>query len=183
VVALVDKSGHPKKAALLAAYAECGVVSRACTAAEVGRATHYLWLKEDPEYAAAFCDAHQYAIESMEAEARRRAIEGWDEPVFHEGSVCGHKRKFSDTLLIFMLKGAAPEKYRERTESTVVGSIGVEHSGAIAQRITIEQLLETPDYVEWLRERERDSDPRLIRANGHEGNGKPVDDGHTRNGH
>lgn len=114
---LSDNSEHPKKAAMLAAYAECGVVSRAAKAADVGRTTHYEWLLNDENYAAAFEEAHKYAIEAMEAEARRRAIEGWDEPVFHEGHVCGHKRKFSDTLLIFMLKGALPEKYREQITS------------------------------------------------------------------
>jgi hypothetical protein len=55
--------------------------------------------------------------------------------------------------------------------------------GVVEHRITAQELLSETAYVEWLRERERDSDPRLIRANGHEGNGKPVDDGHTRNGH
>lgn len=60
-----------------------------------------------------------------------------------------------------------------------------EHSGTISHdhRVTAKELLDTPDYVEWLRQRERDSDPRLIRANGHEGNGKSVDDGEPRNGH
>lgn len=58
----------------------------------------------------------------MEQEAFRRAVEGTEKPVF--GSMgfrmgsgeIGRVREYSDTLLIFLLKGARPEKYRERTE-------------------------------------------------------------------
>lgn len=55
--------------------------------------------------------------------------------------------------------------------------------GPIEHRHTANELLQQPDYVEWLRQRERDSDPRLICTNGHAGNGKPLDDGSARNGH
>ena len=43
-------------------------------------------------------------VERLETEAQRRAVEGWDEPVFHEGREVGKKRRYSDTLLIFTLK-------------------------------------------------------------------------------
>jgi hypothetical protein len=55
--------------------------------------------------------------------------------------------------------------------------------GAVEHRHTASELLTEPDYVEWLRERERHSDPRTICTNGYAGNGKPVDDGPARNGH
>ena len=50
---------------------------------------------------------------------RRRAIEGVDKPVFHNGKVVGSIREYSDTLLIFALKGSMPSKYRERIDITV----------------------------------------------------------------
>ena len=50
-------------------------------------------------------------------------MEGWEEPVgWYKGEAGGTVRRFSDTLLIFLLKGAAPEKYRERLE--VRGALG-----------------------------------------------------------
>lgn len=58
-----------------------------------------------------------------------------------------------------------------------------EHGGVIEHRLTAQELLNQADYVEWLRKREQDSDPRLICTNGHKGNGEPVDDGPARNGH
>jgi hypothetical protein len=55
--------------------------------------------------------------------------------------------------------------------------------GVVEHRVTAKELLGSPEYVEWLRECDRNSDPRLIRANGHKGNGSPLDDGQTRNSH
>ena len=36
-----------------------------------------------------------------------------DEPVFYQGQVVGHIRKYSDNLLMFLLKAHWPEKFRE----------------------------------------------------------------------
>ena len=51
--------------------------------------------------------------ELLEAEARRRTAIGVDEPVFYQGQVVGHIRKYSDNLLMFLLKAHWPEKFRE----------------------------------------------------------------------
>lgn len=104
---------------MLAALAETGNVSNACAAADVGRATHYEWLRDDPYYAKAAEDAMDQAADKLEEEARRRAHDGVDEPVFYQGEVCGTVRKYSDTLLIFLLKGAKPDKFRERSSVVV----------------------------------------------------------------
>lgn len=101
---------------MLAALAKTGNVTQAARAAKVGRATHYEWLAEDPEYASAAAGAMEEAADLLEAEAQRRAVTGVLEPVFHQGKKVATVRKYSDTLLIFLLKGAKPEKYKERTE-------------------------------------------------------------------
>lgn len=114
-------NGHPKKAAFLAAYAASGVIRIATEAAGIHRNTHYKWLKDDSQYAEAFSRAHSDACDSLENEARRRAVEGWDEPVFYEGGQCGTKRKYSDTLLIFLLKANHPTKFGDKVETTHKG--------------------------------------------------------------
>jgi hypothetical protein len=114
-----------KQRAFLTAYATCGVISRAAEAAGIARQTHYDWMNNDPEYVEAFKQAEEEAAESLEAEARRRALEGWEEPVYYKGRVVGSVRKYSDTLLMFMLKGAKPEKYKERAEVKHEGEISV----------------------------------------------------------
>ena len=120
---------HNKKPAFLAAYAECGTITQAAEIAGIDRVTHYRWLKDDPEYAKAFEEAHEKSVERLEQEARRRAVEGWEEPVFHKGKVVGKVRKYSDTLLIFLLKGAAPDKYKDRVAN--------EHSGKIEADVNV----------------------------------------------
>lgn len=79
---------------------------------------------EQPEFAAAWDSAMAEAADHLEAEARRRAVEGWHEPVFYQGDEVGYVRRFSDTLLIFLMKGANPEKYRERSSTELSGPGG-----------------------------------------------------------
>jgi methionine synthase II (cobalamin-independent) len=109
---------HQKKKALLEHYAESGNISASTQAAGVNRHTHYDWLRADADYAAAFSAAKDTAVDCLEAEARRRAKDGWEEPVYHQGIQVGLVRKYSDTLLIFLLKGARPDVYKDRREVT-----------------------------------------------------------------
>lgn len=106
------------KAAFLSAYAETGNIKQAAEAAQVGRRSHYRWLAADKRYAEAFAEATEQAGDALEQEARRRAVDGVDEPVFYQGAQCGLVRKYSDTLLIFLLKGVRPEKFKDRHEHT-----------------------------------------------------------------
>ncbi len=124
-----DKIRHPKKGAMLTALAKTGNVTSAAKAAKIDRDTHYEWLKTDADYAIAVDAAMEQAADLLEAEARRRAETGVLEPVYQSGEKVGTIRRYSDTLLIFLLKGARPEKYRERAEVKTVhsGHVGVRH--------------------------------------------------------
>lgn len=121
-----DNSGQQKRAAFLEAFELIGNVSDAAAAAGISRTTHYEWLNTDAAYAAAFADAREGAADRLEREAVRRARDGVAEPVFHKGEVVGHVQRYSDTLLIFLLKGLRPEKYRERFD--VKGKVDHEHA-------------------------------------------------------
>lgn len=118
-IALTNNIQHPKKRAFIAAYAECGTVTRAAEIAGIDRTMHYDYLKSDPDYAKACEAAYEQAGERLEQEARRRAVEGVKKPVFYQGKECGVVNEYSDTLLIFLLKGAKPEKYKERISNEV----------------------------------------------------------------
>jgi hypothetical protein len=50
---------------------------------------------------------------ALEDEAVRRAYHGVEEPVFYKGVQCGTVTKYSDKLLIMLLKARNPAKYRE----------------------------------------------------------------------
>jgi hypothetical protein len=74
-------------------------------------------LLADPEFRETYEEARGRHPDQLEAEALRRAVDGVDEPVFHDGEVVGHVRKYSDRLLMAILKARHPA-YRERVEHT-----------------------------------------------------------------
>jgi hypothetical protein len=92
---------------------ESGNVTQSAKLAALGRSALYKHRREDEEFAREWDEASELGLAALEDEARRRAFEGWEEPVWHQGKMCGLVRKFSDTLLIFLLKGGMPNKYRD----------------------------------------------------------------------
>lgn len=111
-------------------------MTRACEMAEIDRSTPYTepWL-QDEEFQESLSMAKAMAADHLEAEAIRRAYDGVEEPVgWYQGSPGGTVTKYSDTLMIFLLKGAKPDKYVERHDHTVTpGGVMVVPSDAIPQ--------------------------------------------------
>jgi hypothetical protein len=105
-----------KQDAFLEAYARLGNIAGAARAAGIERVDHYRWLEKDAAYTERFTQAEDEAADMLEQEARRRAMLGSQRPVFHKGEIVGHLTEYSDTLLIFLMKGARPQKYRERVD-------------------------------------------------------------------
>lgn len=113
--AVLDEIGHPKKRAFLKAFAETGNITDACKASKIPRSTYYVWTEQDDTFVAACGLAKQTAIENLESEARRRAVTGVPKPIYsRDGKLIDTVWDYSDTLLIFLLKGAAPDKYKDR---------------------------------------------------------------------
>jgi hypothetical protein len=119
---------HPKKKSFLTAFALCGNVTDASDKAEIGCKTHYGWMNlehdERDAYREAFAEAQERAFVVLEREARRRAVDGVENPIFDkDGNLVGHEIKYSDTMLIFLMKGLRPDVYRETFKH--------EHSGTV----------------------------------------------------
>lgn len=88
-----------RREAFLDALAKIGTVAGACRA--VGRSTTNAYRTKEriPEFSARW-DAIQAAHTGAAIEeAMRRAVEGWDEPIFHAGKQVGVRRRYSDGLL------------------------------------------------------------------------------------
>jgi hypothetical protein len=86
--------------------------------------TCYARRKADPVFADAWDAAMETAMETvLEPEAIRRATEGVERTVYHDGQAVGVERHYSDTLLIFLLKGWKPDKYKDRREVFHRGTI------------------------------------------------------------
>lgn len=104
--------------AFLAALADCGVLTYAAEAAGVDRGTVWRRREADPDFAAQCELAIEMAADKLEQEARRRAIEGVEEPVYQGGQLIGTKTVYSDQLLALLLKGRRKKVFADRTELT-----------------------------------------------------------------
>ena len=113
----------PKKQKFLCYLAILGNRTRAAQAVPIACSATWFWKRDDEQFRARYDDAMKMAAELHENEMFRRASEGVLEPVYQGGKMAGVVRKYSDTLLIFALKGAMPEKYADRQK--------VEHSGQV----------------------------------------------------
>ena len=107
---------NPKARAFLRAYSAAGNLTEAARAVGVVRQSHYYWLHHLPGYREAAREAREMAADRLEREAWRRAVEGWEEPVYQQGQLVGTVRRYSDTLLAMLLRAARPERYRERVD-------------------------------------------------------------------
>lgn len=107
----------PKQQVFLAAYiGSSGNLTHAAKIAEVSYVVHFMWLKESELYVAEFEKAKPLAKEHLRDSAIKRAEDGVQEPVFQGGELVGWKNKFSDTLMLALLKGAFPGEYKDRSE-------------------------------------------------------------------
>ena len=100
-----------RKRCMVAALKKYGLVSIACKSVGITRKTHYDWIKSDLGYAEAAAEARELFADGLEVEARRRAVSGIEVPVFYRGEQIGTKTRYSDGLLITLLKAARPEVY------------------------------------------------------------------------
>jgi hypothetical protein len=94
-------------------------------------------------YRAAFEEAAVVAGQALEDEAVRRAKEGYDEPLFYQGQPTGYTiRRYSEGLLMMVLKGWRPERYRDKTV-THKGEVTLSHRAKqLKDAFTLEELQE-----------------------------------------
>lgn len=108
--------------AFLEAFEATGLVIEAAQRAGVARSTVYKHRAEDEEFATAWQELEDDVVERMEAEAKRRAVEGVPRKSYDkDGNLIREEQVYSDTLLIFLLKARRPDVYRE--------NVKVQHTG------------------------------------------------------
>ena len=121
-------SGRPREGtqdwgpAFIEALMEGCNVAEATQKAGVVQSSAYRRRQSDESFRRAWNEACDIGTRLLEQEAQRRAYRGVDEPVFYKGAECGVVRKYSDTLLIFLLKARKPQKYREGAEDVIRGN-------------------------------------------------------------
>lgn len=98
-----------KKAAFLKAYEKTGGKSLAAKAVGISRGIVWEWEKADEEFREAVLAVEEADTEELEGIAAERA------------------RAKSDLLMMFLLNGRKPEKYKQRTQT--------EHSGEVTVKL------------------------------------------------
>jgi hypothetical protein len=109
----------------LEALAEIPRLGRAAKKAGVSGIQAMAWRRKDQVFAQAFEVAYRMGLERAEGELWRRGIEGVEKPVYQQGKLVGTVREFDTTAAMFMLRGAMPEKYREKGGPEGSGSVSV----------------------------------------------------------
>lgn len=99
-------------------------VSASARAAGITPGTAYAWKHKDPSFADAWREAEQEGVDTLEAEARRRAFNGTYKPVFHKGEQCGEILEYSDSLAVFLLKGYRRSVFGDASKLEVTGKDG-----------------------------------------------------------
>ena len=119
---MAGESGEDDDTArFLRALALSGNVTRAAREAGVKRGAMLALEAADPAFAARMREACDEAIDLLEAEARRRALDGVEEPIIRGGEFLRQDdgsiaviRRYSDRLLELLLKAHRPEIFAAR---------------------------------------------------------------------
>jgi hypothetical protein len=122
-MAHVVKVTAEKKEQFLAAIRQGCTVSVASRALNIDPRSFYRHKVDEPDFAEDWNAAYKEGTELLEEEARRRAAEGWDEPVFYQGEIVGYVRKYDSTLLMFTLKARDRDRYSDKSETKISGGL------------------------------------------------------------
>ncbi len=114
--------------AFLAALENTGSITESAAAAKINRWTAYDTRRNDPAFSKLWDEALDVSADSLEDEARKRAFNG------------------SDVLLMFILKGLRPQRWRE-SRATIPPAELNKMIETELQRIAKQKELESLDTV------------------------------------
>jgi len=134
------RMGRTRRSQFLEIDRSVGKVSIALQHLGLSRSCYDRWRREIDGFQEEFDLAHNDFVDGIEEEARRRAVDGVERDIYHQGEKVGKEREYSDRLLAMLLKAHRPEFYRDNSR--------VEHSGEIANRVTIDYSRRLPSPEE-----------------------------------
>lgn len=89
-------------------------VRKACKRLDISSTTAYQWRERDKKFAEGWRMALRSYVDTLEASAFRRAVEGFNRPIMHKDKVVGVVRVYETALAIFLLKKLKPDVYSDR---------------------------------------------------------------------
>lgn len=154
-----------KQRAFLKAYEVSLSIRKASEVSKVDRGQCARWRKESEDFDEAFLLTEESAIELIEEEARRRAVDGVKRQRFgprgtpirdEETGELIYERVYSDKLLLALLKRHRPQEYSDNHNVTANGVLGVAPLGD-----AIQQIHQDPEYLEFLRQKAIKEAPKV----------------------
>jgi len=106
-----EADAAPWRALFFEMLRKTGNVSAAARHAGRARAQLYRLRKQDAAFAALWDDALEEAADWLELEALRRAMDGTEEGRYFRGEMIGTITRYSDSLLMFLLKARRPSVF------------------------------------------------------------------------
>ena len=98
-----------RQRAFLQALSETGCVRDACARARISTTSAYRMRRRSEAFDRAWRRALAKVAPTIEQAAFERAVNGWEEPVWHGGKIVGHRRRYSDGLLRLLLTRGATQ--------------------------------------------------------------------------
>ncbi len=118
-----------RQMAFLRALSDTGCVRDACARVRLSNTSAYRLRAKFPEFGKAWDRALARSAVTIEQAAFERAVEGWEEPIVHQGKVVAQRRRYSDSLLRLLLtrgqlggSGARPDAGAGPAEVAAPGS-------------------------------------------------------------
>jgi hypothetical protein len=113
-----------KRDLFFAQLAEHGQITRAATEAGIDRSEAYKTRDSNPEFAERWFTALERYVDGLEEAARKRAVDGTDKGVYHQGVLMATEKQYSDSLLALMLKAKRPREYGDKSKVELTGADG-----------------------------------------------------------
>ena len=113
-----------RKARFLFSLRLTGQLQRSAQEAGISSRTVRQHMKDDPDFKDAYDEAYGDFKEAIETEIMRRAIMGWEEPVYQQGILAGTVRKYDSRLLELLAKRHIPA-YKEKHSPTDGLPVGI----------------------------------------------------------
>ena len=130
--ALTTRVSPKRLSAFILTLGRTGNLAEATEAAKIPRNYPDYQAQKSPVFARRMQNAMEKSKDGLETEARRRAVNGWEEPVFGKlpgndggSGQIGTIKKYSDKLLETLMRGSRPEKYAHLAQRQNITQVGV----------------------------------------------------------
>lgn len=122
-----------------ALQSNCGDFYDACRQALLAPAFVRKWMADDTEVKERLSSAETVGAMQLESAAIQRAVKGYEEDVYYKGEVVGQQTKYSDPLLMHLMKGKLRDRYGDDAGQQRVVNYG-----------TINIMPRAESYEDWL---------------------------------